>query len=194
MKLCAKCGLEKPKEDFNWKNKAKGWLSSWCRECNKEYRKEHYKKNKEQILEDQRKYYKENKERRNEYSKKYRKENKEKERKRSQKYRQENKEQMREYGQKYYQENKEKFRGYERSRRARKRCTVPNNWVKGDEIKGRCYWCGDAYGDNYHLDHIMPLSLHGPHEEYNIVKTCPTCNYYKGNKHPLAWIADLVTT
>ena len=164
MKLCKKCGLEKPKEDFNWQNKAKGKLFYICRECKKEYDQKHYQENKEQVREHQRKY---------------REQNKEKERKSFQKY---------------YQENKEKFREYERSRRARKRCTVPNNWVKRDEIKGRCYWCGDAYGDNYHLDHIMPLSLHGPNEEYNIVKTCPTCNNSKSNKHPLTWIADLVTT
>lgn len=51
MKLCGKCGKNKPKEEFSFKNKARGTLQSYCKECQKAYRKAHYERNKEAYLE-----------------------------------------------------------------------------------------------------------------------------------------------
>lgn len=47
MKFCTSCKTEKAFEEFN-KNRAKpDGLSAKCKDCNKEYLKEHYQKNKE---------------------------------------------------------------------------------------------------------------------------------------------------
>jgi len=35
-KVCTKCGLEKPKDLFAWKHKAKGYLKAWCKSCDSE--------------------------------------------------------------------------------------------------------------------------------------------------------------
>jgi hypothetical protein len=46
MKRCARCGEEKPTSEFGWKNKAKGWLRSYCRPCLAENSREHCAANK----------------------------------------------------------------------------------------------------------------------------------------------------
>ena len=49
-KICSKCNLEKPCEDFLWRNKSKGLKHSQCKECYKEIRKKSYNNNKDYYL------------------------------------------------------------------------------------------------------------------------------------------------
>jgi 5-methylcytosine-specific restriction endonuclease McrA len=35
LKTCSVCRIEKPKSDFNWRNKSKGWLRPECRLCHR---------------------------------------------------------------------------------------------------------------------------------------------------------------
>src|SRR5574337_921256 len=35
-KVCSKCSLEKPKDEFPWKLKSKGYLKAWCKSCDAE--------------------------------------------------------------------------------------------------------------------------------------------------------------
>jgi hypothetical protein len=44
MKLCGKCETLKLETEFAFKNKAKGLLQSYCKECQKDYAKSHYAK------------------------------------------------------------------------------------------------------------------------------------------------------
>ena len=44
MRLCAKCHIEKPLSNYAYKNKSKGWLLSYCMECNRMYQRWHYQK------------------------------------------------------------------------------------------------------------------------------------------------------
>lgn len=46
MTNCSTCGVDKPDSEFHFKNKAKGKLSTKCKECTKAYLQEHYKQNK----------------------------------------------------------------------------------------------------------------------------------------------------
>ena len=46
MRRCARCGEEKPTSEFNWKNKEKGWLVSYCKPCVREHSLDHYAANK----------------------------------------------------------------------------------------------------------------------------------------------------
>ena len=39
-KICTKCGLEKPLDDFSWRNKSKGTKRSECKVCQSSYMKE----------------------------------------------------------------------------------------------------------------------------------------------------------
>lgn len=60
MKICSKCNIEQPIENFSIKNKQKGTRNAWCRECNRQYNKEHYQNNKDSYLEKSKKYEKNN--------------------------------------------------------------------------------------------------------------------------------------
>ena len=54
--------------------------------------------------------------------------------------------------------------------------------------KGRCACCKKLLGDNYHLDHIVPLALGGANEDWNIQLLTATCNLNKGAKHPIDYM------
>lgn len=51
--------------------------------------------------------------------------------------------------------------------------------------KGKCPCCRKPLGNNYHMDHIMPLALGGENTDDNIQLLRSTCNLSKGAKHPV---------
>jgi hypothetical protein len=42
MKTCSRCGVQKPPEEFSWRNKSQGKRAPYCRECMRTYLKRHY--------------------------------------------------------------------------------------------------------------------------------------------------------
>jgi hypothetical protein len=51
--------------------------------------------------------------------------------------------------------------------------------------QGKCPCCKKPLGDNYHLDHIVPLALGGKHDDSNLQLLIAHCNQQKYNKHPI---------
>lgn len=51
--------------------------------------------------------------------------------------------------------------------------------------KGKCPCCKQPLGDDYHVDHIMPLALGGAHVDSNIQLLRAVCNLQKNAKHPV---------
>lgn len=51
--------------------------------------------------------------------------------------------------------------------------------------KGKCPCCGKSLGENYHMDHIIPLALGGSNYDSNIQLLRKQCNLQKNAKHPL---------
>lgn len=51
--------------------------------------------------------------------------------------------------------------------------------------QGKCPCCGRPLGRDYHLDHILPLALGGPNEDWNIQLLRRRCNSQKHAKHPI---------
>lgn len=51
--------------------------------------------------------------------------------------------------------------------------------------KGKCACCNKLLGDDYHLDHIMPLALSGSNTDDNIQLLRAKCNLQKQAKHPV---------
>lgn len=82
---------------------------------------------------------------------------------------------------------------YQRNRRARK---AGNGGVLSKGIaeklfalqKGKCACCGLPLGDDYHLDHIMPLALGGENSDKNIQLLRAVCNRQKNAKHPVEFM------
>jgi len=51
--------------------------------------------------------------------------------------------------------------------------------------RGKCACCGKSLGDDYHLDHRMPLALGGVNEDLNMQLLRSKCNREKHAKHPI---------
>lgn len=52
-----------------------------------------------------------------------------------------------------------------------------------DRDNALCRYCGIKLGkEEWHLDHIVPVSKGGKHTKDNVCVSCPSCNLGKGNK------------
>mgnify|MGYP000094199831 CR=1 FL=1 len=56
--------------------------------------------------------------------------------------------------------------------------------------KGKCACCGLPLGNNYHIDHIMPVALGGANEDWNIQLLRQRCNNQKCAKHPVDFMQE----
>lgn len=53
--------------------------------------------------------------------------------------------------------------------------------------KGLCAYCSEPVGEEYHVDHVIPLSRGGGNGPDNLAIACPTCNRSKGAKLLSEW-------
>lgn len=176
-KRCSKCGEVKPLEDYNRRKASADGRQSKCRDCSNAYYRAWHTANREYRAEYDRAWYQANSERKRAYY-------------------QANREQYAEYGRAYRQANPDKDIAKQHRRRARLACAVPQRWqvdhTLGDPLA--CWWCGRGLlGAVVHVEHVMPISLGGPAETANEVMSCDDCNKAKKAKHPLVWIAELVS-
>ena len=109
------------------------------------------------------------------------------------KWQAENPEKLKAADVKWKQANPERLRINDHNRRARKKANggkLSHDLSKAlyARQKGRCACCKKLLGDNYHLDHIVPLALGGANEDWNIQLLTATCNLNKGAKHPIDYI------
>lgn len=51
--------------------------------------------------------------------------------------------------------------------------------------RGKCACCGLPLGDNYHLDHVMPVALGGSNTDCNMQLLKQRCNHQKHAAHPI---------
>ena len=77
MKRCGMCKQTKDESEFNKDRSAKDGLDYRCRECSKEYSREHYQKNREVVMKKQKEYRQNNREARSRHQKEYRQNNRE---------------------------------------------------------------------------------------------------------------------
>lgn len=110
LKLCTKCEIPKPLEEFYWRNKSTGLRRSECKECVSKHSKQYYIKNKKKILVSTKQYYTSNKKRLLKSRKLQRQTNKEKILEYNKQYRENNKEKISINGKKYYQNNKDSIK------------------------------------------------------------------------------------
>jgi 5-methylcytosine-specific restriction endonuclease McrA len=93
------------------------------------------------------------------------------------------------------QNNKDKLTIYNQNRKAKKRNqigkvspSVANKLLSLQ--KNKCANCKSELNNLYHLDHVMPLSLGGQHDDKNLELLCPSCNLKKSNKDPIVWASE----
>ena len=124
---------------------------------------------------------------------KYRTENPEKARAATAKYRTKNPKKVKATTAKGREANPEAIRIWSHNRRARK---IANGGKLSSNLaellfkrqKGKCACCQEPLGGGYHLDHIVPLSLGGANEDWNIQLLTATCNLNKGAKTPIDYM------
>jgi len=93
----------------------------------------------------------------------------------------------------WYAANPEAKRIYAHNRRARKRASggtlskgLSNKLFKLQ--KGRCACCNKPLGDDFHLDHIMPIARGGSNTDENIQLLRASCNQRKSVKDPIEFM------
>lgn len=188
MKHCSKCRTTKPLHEFSKDARSRDGLQNNCKICKKaanvSWRIENpHKANAYRPTEARR-----------EYGAKYRAANREKARIVGADWREKNREKARAASSRWAKLNPESTRVYNSNYRARK-CSNGDKLSVGISEKllilqrGKCACgCRQPLGENYHLDHIMPLALGGPNTDDNIQLLRQFCNNQKHNKHPIDYM------
>jgi 5-methylcytosine-specific restriction endonuclease McrA len=189
LKRCTRCSRTLSLTDFNKRTRMSDGLSSWCRDCEAEYRK-WYRSNPENVAMEQRssRAWKErNPERVRELSKQWAAANPEHKRKMKRKWHAEHKEEenakARERTLQWIKDNPERAAENGRRYRARQMDAEGNfteeEWGELLELCGGvCLNCGAD--ENICRDHIEPLIEGGCNYIWNIQPLCKSCNSSKG--------------
>jgi hypothetical protein len=181
IKPCIKCGTQ----DRNKRGD--------CKPCAKESKRRHYKSNREKVCSDLRKYYEANKEQALARQRKWRESNREKAAEYHRKWREDNPDKELKCRRNWQKANPGKVKEISHNRRAK----IKGNGGKlSKDIvqklltlqKGKCVCCGASLGNDYHLDHIVPLALGGMNDDFNVQLLTPKCNMSKGSKHPIDYM------
>lgn len=173
-----------------------------CVPCAKAAAKIYYLKNRDRILDNIRRWRTEHADRVKELNIRYRAENKEAMRAADREWYSKNKARVAKRHSAWAKQNREHLCAlaakYHRiyperdiNKRAKRRDAVWGNGLPSGYIKhlyqrqnGVCPCCGRPLGDDYHLDHIMPIALGGMHAVWNVQLLRAECNMEKGAQHP----------
>ncbi len=106
-----------------------------------------------------------------------------------------NKESVKAANKAYKINNRHLYAAYSHNRRARKLASSgklsPGLSLKLYELqKGMCPCCGKPLGDDFHIDHIVPLSKGGANEDWNIQLLRSSCNLRKNAKDPIEYMQE----
>lgn len=188
MKICFCCNETKELDLFpTHKQMADGHLNK-CKACIKEYSAEYYQNNKEHLKELSTLWIKNHPEQASESRKAWRKENPQIEE--GIKYRQDNKGRISIRVNEWRKQNPDFKRVSSHNYRQRKR-DQGGRLSRGlsEKLfklqKGKCACCKLPLGDDYQMDHIIPLKLGGTNTDDNIQLLRAKCNAQKGAKHPI---------
>lgn len=172
MKKCTGCNIEKPKSFFVKRKDRPSGITSLCLECNRKRGRKNYYENREKEIERVKNYWEKNRDKRNELSQRFRDNNPG-------------------YYTKYFREYDKKRRNYKKQMEYKRRARAKNQLgnVSDDivdvlyaEQSGRCRYCHMFLRDSFHLEHKIPLSRGGLHDDENLCLSCPSCNLSKGVK------------
>jgi hypothetical protein len=204
-KFCRKCGTIRPAIEFHKDSSSRDGLQAKCKVCKKiersalreSYREKvkitaaaWYAANAEKSIASATKWREANTERAKANNAKWHMNNLEIVKARKADWFVVNREKVRAQSAKWRAANPEALRGYCQNRRALKRANG-GKLSKGLSSKlfrlqrGKCPCCGHALGDNYHMDHIMPLALGGSNTDDNIQLLRQRCNQQKRAAHPI---------
>lgn len=183
-KRCARCGEDRPTDQFYAAKTTRDRLDTWCRSCRSAYQKE-------------------NRERYREHSYAWRKRNPEKAKASRVRFLDTHREHLHDYERRRYEQNREvmlarnaNWRRDHRfliaardgERRAIKRGLTADK-VDYESIVERDAWACHVCGGHVDLttlsfDHVIPIAKGGPHTYENVKVAHQSCNYRKHTKLP----------
>ena len=203
-RLCKKCNEVKPFSAFHKRKVDKSGVQSKCKECVKTYRKTYRENNKEKIMIYRKTYNETHKGERRVYDKAYSKiyyethteeiraknkahyeAHREHHNAYSRAYAEAHKEDRRVYNRAYRQTHREKINAKDAKREAIKRQAIlptTDNELIINLYKQRVDMTEER-GEQYHVDHIIPLSIGGAHHQDNLRVITATENMEKSNKY-----------
>lgn len=178
MKTCNKCGTQKPLDEFNKDRAQKDGHKTTCKVCHRAASATYHALNKEKV---------------NAKSAAWHAAHTDKAHARNAEWRAANYQQANARTAKWRAENPEKVRIHSHNRRARVNAAGKLSHGLAARLyelqRGTCACgCGQALGDTYHLDHIIPLALGGTNTDENIQLLRASCNRQKSAKHPVAFM------
>lgn len=171
-------------------------LSSNCTECQRisaaakrdpAERAEYYRRNRERERETNRAYCAAEKDRLRQIAVEYRRENRDRLIAKNAAWRAANPA----YGAEHRNENRDRYIVYAQNRRGRLTTgTLSKNIVARllDLQRGCCACCGEALGDDFHLDHITPLARGGLNVDANVQLLLGRCNLAKATSDPVEYM------
>jgi 5-methylcytosine-specific restriction endonuclease McrA len=189
---CTKCGEEYPATaEYFYKNKhGKYGLQAWCKNCSKAVNRTWCDTHPERTRELKQASHLRNRENNNAHSKKWLNANRARKRIAVRQYRLNNLDKIRRYDLARQKANPDKVRVRDHKRRSHK----ANGYHSVGDIQillktslGKCWWCGKDVGNDWHLDHRIPLAKGGSNNPDNLCISCPECNRSKGAKMPHEW-------
>ena len=190
MKYCKKCGIEKSITEFNRDPTRRDGRHPYCRSCKSSIHAEWRAANPEKIAEKDAARYIANREKIIATNAAWYAENRDKAISARAAWYASNREKMAAHGAAWRAANPDACRIHHQNRRARKRS---NGGRLSPDIadrlfklqRGKCACCGNPLGNDYHLDHIMPLALGGTNTDGNMQLLTAKCNLQKNAKHPV---------
>lgn len=204
MKQCAKCGVEKPVDEFYRRASAKDGRASYCKDCQREYHNAWKEANPDKVDAERKRYYWTHREEKLLKNAQWREENRERHRELIKRWEEANPDRVAAKYKRYRERHPEKFKKWQDNRRdsgrralanIKRRGLVADAAVPGAELtvsilRGRyavhgwrCYYCGvPLTAKTVAAEHRIPISRGGLNCGANIVPSCQPCNACKGNK------------
>lgn len=194
LKTCKKCGSEKPatNEHFYKDKTKKDGFHVHCRDCQRAYATDYRSSRRDEAKARSRSWHAANREYANKRSRAYYLAHKDRHAELGRKWRTNNRERAKETNRAWHLANPERWKASNWRRRSlirQSKGTLTAVDIKSQykSQKGKCYYCHSKVGDNYHIEHVIPLSRGGSNSLENIVIACPACNLSKKDKLPHEW-------
>lgn len=206
---CPKCGQDKPftAEFFHKDKTAKYGLSYTCKECAKAKARQWTADNREYSRQQAKAWYANNQDKVKDYRERNKPFRPAKRKESDRRYRQRYAKQLVQYNREYRAARPgwqaETMREWRQRNPERAKATIHRRLARlhnapgshtADDLRmlyadqdGRCAYCGITLHNDYHVDHMQPLSKDGSNAPDNLALTCSECNLSKNNKTFAEW-------